>query len=397
MSRYFSYLNTAKQIVSDYNGTIPLAAWLKNFFSNRKQMGSRDRREVAQLVYQYYRLGNACKNENIDERFAISIFLCNGKSNELLNLLKPEWNLSIELPLNDKMSMVKGFDSLNIFPLIEAVAIENEYKNSFCKAHLFQPDLYLRVRPNKLEIVINKLELNNINFSQITATCLALNNATKIDQILLLDKEVVIQDYTSQKVAAFIQIVKEQFNGINQTLKVWDCCAASGGKSILATDVLGKIELTVSDIRDSIINNLRKRFERAGIVKYRSIIIDASKELNYFKNQKFDLIICDAPCSGSGTWGRTPENLVFFKEEQILFYSNLQKSIASNVIPYLSKGGCFLYITCSVYQVENEGTVNFLLKEFPHLLLLKQELIEGYTLEKEKRADSMFAALFKNS
>jgi len=48
---------------------------------------------------------------------------------------------------------------------------------------------------------------------------------------------------------------------------VWDCCAASGGKSILAKDVFGNITLTVSDIRKSILHNLRKRFSEAGIEK----------------------------------------------------------------------------------------------------------------------------------
>ena len=395
MSRYYSYLNTAKQIVGDYNGTIPLSGWLKNFFSIRKQMGSNDRREVAQLVYQYYRLGNACQNASIEDRFAISIFLCNDKSNELLNLLRPEWNKAIELSHHDKMALIKDFYIFDIFPCLEEVSIESEYKSSFCSSHLFQPDLYLRVRPNNLEIVIEKLTTNNIDFIQLSKTCLAMNNATKIDNILLIDKEVVIQDYSSQMISYFLNFFKLLFPRKSSTLKVWDCCAASGGKSILAVDVLGKINLTVSDIRESIIHNLKQRFNTAEINQYQSFIIDASKEVTIFKKQKFDLIICDAPCSGSGTWGRTPENLVHFKKEQISYYSNLQKSIASNVIASLNKGGYLLYITCSVYQEENEGVVTFLLNQNPELKLIKQELLVGFALETKNRADSMFAALIK--
>ena len=395
MSRYYSYLNTAKQIVNDYKGTEPLSGWLKKFYADRKQMGSRDRREVSQLVYQYYRLGNACKNEIIENRFAISIFLCNDQPSELLNLLKPEWNQSIKLPRLDKMAMIDGFDSFDIFPSIKESSIEWQYKSSFCDSHLFQPDLYLRIRPKQIEIVIQKLTANNIDFVQLSATCLVLDNTTKVDTILLIDKEVVIQDYSSQMIGYFLNFFMLLMQNKPKTLKVWDCCAASGGKSILAVDVLGKVNLTVSDIRESIIHNLRKRFERAGISQYQSFVIDVSKEVTQFQKQKFDLIICDAPCSGSGTWGRTPENLVHFKREQIFYYSNLQKQIASNVIASLNECGYLLYITCSVYEEENEGVVTFLLKKFPELELKKQELLLGYALETENRADSMFAALFK--
>ncbi len=395
MSRFYSYLNTAKQIVSDYNGTVPLSGWLKNYYASRKQMGSRDRREVSQLVYQYYRLGNACKNEPIETRFAISIFLCNDKPNELLSLLKPEWNQSIEMPYLDKMAMIDGFDSFDIFPFTDELSIEGMYKSGFCNTHLFQPFLFLRIRPNQLEIVIQKLTSNNIDFLQLRKNCLVLDNTTKVDDILLIDKEVVIQDYSSQLIGTFLNFFKLLKQNNSKQLKVWDCCAASGGKSILAVDILGKINLTVSDIRETIIHNLRKRFERAGISKYQSFIIDVSKKNTQFEKQKFDLIICDAPWSGSGTWGRTPENLVHFKKEQISYYSNLQKTIVSNVIGSLEKGGYLLYITCSVYEEENEGVVSFLLNQFQELELKKQELILGYALETENKADSMFAALFK--
>jgi len=395
MSRYYSYLNTSKQIVTDYKGTEPLSVWLKKFFAERKQMGSRDRREVSQLVYQYYRLGNACKNENVNERFAISIFLCNDKPNELLNLIKPEWNQLIELPYLDKKAMINGFDSYDIFPFVDEILLEGEELSAFCNTHLFQPFLFLRIRPKQTEIVIQKLTANNIDFIQLSKSCLVLDNSTKVDNVLLIDKEVVIQDYSSQMIGSFVNFFMVLVQNKAKPLNVWDCCAASGGKSILAFDVLGKIKLTVSDIRESIIHNLRKRFERAGITQYQSFVIDVSKEVTQFQKQKLDFIICDAPCSGSGTWGRTPENLVHFKKEQITYYSNLQKRIASNVITSLIKGGYLLYITCSVFKEENEGVVSFLLNQYPELELKKQELLLGYALEAENRADSMFAALFK--
>lgn len=106
----------------------------------------------------------------------------------------------------------------------------------------------------------------------------------------------------------------------------------------------------------------------------------------------FDFIIADVPCSGSGTWGRTPEQLSFFQASSIETYAALQKKIVSNVIPSIRQNGFLLYITCSVFQKENENNVRWMQQEF-NLQLVKQEVIKGYAA----KADTMFAALLKKS
>jgi 16S rRNA (cytosine967-C5)-methyltransferase len=106
-------------------------------------------------------------------------------------------------------------------------------------------------------------------------------------------------------------------------------------------------------------------------------------------NNQYQLIVCDAPCTGSGTWSRTPENLFFFKTEQIDEYAERQRKIVSNVIPHLQKDGLFIYITCSVFKKENEDVANFIKEQF-HLQLLHMELLKGY----DKKADCMFVAVF---
>jgi 16S rRNA (cytosine967-C5)-methyltransferase len=173
---------------------------------------------------------------------------------------------------------------------------------------------------------------------------------------------------------------------------VWDCCAGSGGKSILAVDVLKDIDLTVSDIRPSIITNLKRRFEEAAIKNYTAVIADLTNLKSEIPRQKFDLIICDAPCTGSGTWSRTPEQLYFFDKEKIAYYSNLQKKIVTNTIPHLAKDGFFLYITCSVFKKENEEVVEFI-QNNSKLQLVKQEVLTGY----DKKADTMFTTLIKKA
>ena len=382
MSRYYSYLNTTKEVVANYNGEIPLAAWLKQFFATRKQMGSRDRREVSAMVYQYYRLGKLI-DATFEERIAAALFLCRQEPSELLGLLNPTLNEQITLPTKEKVALITTEDIGNIFPFIDEIE-QTTKQEAFYLSHLIQPDLFIRIRPKHGATVRRKLQEHGIAFKELENDCLSFSNATALDTVLSVDKEVVIQDYSSQQVGSFLSNLKNIKN-------VWDCCAASGGKSILAVDILGKLNLTLSDKRPTIINNLRKRLDRAGINQHKVFAADITKPFNELKGEKFDLIICDAPCSGSGTWGRMPENLGSFKKESIGEYAELQRKIVTNAIPYLATKGYFLYITCSVYKAENEEVVSYILTKFPHLSLVKKQLIEGY----EKRADTMYAALFQ--
>ena len=160
----------------------------------------------------------------------------------------------------------------------------------------------------------------------------------------------------------------------------------------MAYDVLDNIDLTVSDIRPSIIQNLKQRFAKAGIRKYKSFVYDVANSKLPIPNSTYDLIICDAPCTGSGTWSRTPEQLYFFNKEKINEYALRQQKIVSNAIRSLKSDGYFLYITCSVFNKENEAIADFIQQHF-QLDLIKVELIKGY----DKKADTMFAALFQKS
>ena len=76
------------------------------------------------------------------------------------------------------------------------------------------------------------------------------------------------------------------------------------------------------------------------------------------------MIIADVPCTGSGTWGRTPEQLYYFEDRKIEEYASLQKQIVTNVISHLAPGGYFLYITCSVFKKENEEAIDFIKDKF---------------------------------
>ena len=384
--RFQSYFNTAILLICQYDGSVPLVHFLKQYFSQHKKHGSKDRKLITHLCYTYFRIGHALKEHATEDRLKVALFICSESVGEWQVLFTKEWIANWDTELQKRISFIQSvylsFSVSTVFPGLDELS-EGIDPDQFVISLFIQPDLFLRIRPGKEKIVLQKLLEEQIPFQQITETCLAFPNASKMDTVLDIDNEVVVQDYSSQRVAEFLSSVVSRESSVS----VWDCCAASGGKSLLAFDVFGNIELTVSDIRPSILQNLQKRFEQAGIKKYQSQIINLSNAK--LQTSNFKLILCDAPCSGSGTWSRTPEQLYFFTANKITEYAALQKKIVGNVISNLADGGYFLYITCSVFKKENEEVVAMIEKEFS-LQLVKNELLKGYSL----KADSMFAALF---
>jgi 16S rRNA (cytosine967-C5)-methyltransferase len=381
--RSHSYINSATNIIQGYDGSIPFSLWLKQYFKVHKKYGSRDRREIAHLCYSFYRLGNAFQEEAIGERILLGVFLSSPEANFVLQELKPEWKEKVHLSIEEKVQFLKAESQLqDIFPYGDELSDEINAAQ-FYRSFLWQPLLYLRVRPGKRHIVETKLQKQGIAFEYISPDCIAIANSTKVDEILELNKEAVVQDYSSQRV---LELLPEELQ--REDLKTWDCCAASGGKSILLYDRFRDVHLTVTDVRKSILINLQKRFYEAGIKNYRHFVVDVSSKDFSFK-ESFDLVICDAPCSGSGTWSRTPEQLHFFEKEKIHYYADLQKRIAVNAGKNIKKGGYLLYITCSVFKKENEEVVDYL-KKNTQLQLQAWQYFKGY----DRRADTLFAALF---
>lgn len=386
---FHRYLNYAVSLLDNYRVKEPFHLYLKKYFSANKKHGSSDRKQISSLCYNYFRLGFGVSPViSIEEKLLLATFLIENKSSAILQNLKPEWSEKIHLSLSEKIETVK-----NIFTVENVFSFNSELSNEisidlFNLSFLKQPKLYIRIRPGRQKLVFDKLKTVNVSFEILNDRCLAFSNNEKVSDVLVIDKEAVIQDYNSQKTEDLL--LKESVIA-HSGISVWDCCAASGGKSILAFDLFRPAKLTVSDTRINILQNLKFRFEKAGIKNYTSFIADISlsKPLKQIK-EPFDLIIADVPCSGSGTWARTPEQLSFFYKKEIKRYAELQQKIVLNAVQYLKNDGFLLYITCSVFKKENEENLIFI-QEKTGLQLVKAEYLKGY----EMLADTLFVALFK--
>jgi 16S rRNA (cytosine967-C5)-methyltransferase len=382
--RVYSHLNTAGSIIRSYDGSMPLSAWLKNYFRQEKKFGSRDRRQIAHLLYCYYRMGGLAAGLPVEETLLTALFLCSQEGEETLATLRPDLEARLADPLPVKLEHLRLLEKLPLlFPLPSFISPEID-KEAFLLSHFLQPLLFLRTRPGAGDAVCKKLEEASIAFTRETADCLALPNGTKVEEVIRLNREAVVQDISSQRVLEGLPPFEGSF-------MAWDCCAASGGKSILLHDRFASISLTVSDIRKTILVNLERRFAEAGIRRYQSFVADLSAG-PVRRGTTYALVVCDAPCSGSGTWGRTPEQLRFFTPQRLDHYSRLQQRIALHASRSVGQGGYFLYITCSVYRQENEEVVAELVKE-SGLQLLGHRYFHGY----HQRGDTLYAAVLTRS
>lgn len=387
MGRHFSHLTSAVKVLDKYDGSLPFNTFIKAFFSKEKKYGSKDRRQIAALCYTYFRSGNLLRKEDKAEKIITAVFLSEQNHSDFLAELRPEWNVHVGLTLQDKLSFLQK-NEVEMFPFLNELSPELE-KDLFQQSLFIQPSLFLRTRPGKHDIVQQKLLAAGIPFLVEEGNCISLLNGTKVEGVLKINEEVVIQDRNSQKVLDYIS---NGFNTKDLPVTAWDCCAGSGGKSILLYDRLqGKVRLTVADIREGILSKLHTRLHNAGVEFENSYLKDLT-ESGLSENEKFDIVLCDAPCTGSGTWSRTPEQLFYFQRSKIQMYAGMQKKIISHSITALAKGSLFFYITCSVFSEENEQQVEFIRKNFK-VKQVHLEYLKGY----QEKADTMFVAVFKKN
>jgi 16S rRNA (cytosine967-C5)-methyltransferase len=376
-------LKTFQRILDEYPAETPLSKFLPGFYRQNKQMGSTDRRIASRLMYNYFRLGRALPNIPADERLFVAEFLCNTQLNSFLQHFKPEWAACIGFTVDEKLGMVKtthpDFKLDDVFPWTSQLSAGID-KEAFLRSFFIQPDLFIRVHKGYEQQVKIALTAAGIIFKDEGNSCISLPNGTRLEAVFPNQHWFEVQDLSSQQTAQFFKPDKWD--------AWWDACAASGGKSLLLHELEPNLKLVVSDIRESILANLDERFQQAGLTKYQKKLLDLTQNNDLILHDyAFDGIILDAPCSGSGTWGRTPEMISQFDTYRTEFFQKLQQSIVRNVVKYLKPGKPLIYITCSAFKAENEDVVSFIVKELG-LKLENSKVLKGY----EGKADTMFVA-----
>ncbi|HLG34014.1 MAG TPA: RsmB/NOP family class I SAM-dependent RNA methyltransferase [Bacteroidia bacterium] len=384
-------LKTVVQVIESYRFQKPLSVFLREMFRFQRSMGSRDRKIISQCVYGFFRLGKSIPSLPIPERIAIGLFLTTENPGDFyLWCIEKHSSLNAVTTvenIKEKIIQVKNsypaFSENNIFPFSEFLSPELNAEE-FSLSFLRKPKTWIRVRKKNRRDVLNELKQKNIPYTVEEGT-----DAVKIQSTFRLE------DFQTFSKGYFeVQDLSSQHTGNYFTPKPneswWDACSGSGGKSLLLFEKESSVMLTATDTREKILFNLKERFKRAGIKNYKTEILNLETE-SLSTDEMFDGIIVDAPCTGTGTWARSPEWLSFFNPDSVNEYSEKQKKIVGNVIKNLKINSPLVYITCSVFKSENEDNIKYFSENF-NLSLESSAYIKGY----DKGADTLFVARMIN-
>ena len=139
--------------------------------------------------------------------------------------------------------------------------------------------------------------------------------------------------------------------------RVWDCCAAPGGKTLVLAKRLGDAELVASDVSAKRLAQTEARLRRYAYAERVGFSVADAADAKGVSGE-FDLILCDVPCSGTGTMAANPEIRHRLKVEEFARQAERQRAILKGALKRLAPGGRLVYSTCSLEAEECEGVVD---------------------------------------
>ncbi len=167
---------------------------------------------------------------------------------------------------------------------------------------------------------------------------------------------------------------------INPDWCILDMCAAPGGKSTQLKNKLGEKGILVSnEIIPSRCKVLTGNIERLGLKNTVTTCMDTARLAKVFP-QCFDLIMCDAPCSGEGMFRKEADALTMWSKENVLSCASRQKEILENASKLLKNGGYIIYATCTFSLEENEMVIDDFLSNHPEYEIIEAtEKVRNFT------------------
>jgi 16S rRNA C967 or C1407 C5-methylase (RsmB/RsmF family)/NOL1/NOP2/fmu family ribosome biogenesis protein len=169
--------------------------------------------------------------------------------------------------------------------------------------------------------------------------------------------------YVQEASSMFLEQVLKQTVDLSQSLKILDLAAAPGGKSTHIQSLISKDSLLVSN---EVIRS-RANILKDNIIKWGSdnVVVTNNDPKNFarFENY-FDVIVVDAPCSGSGLFRRDEEAIDEWSLNNVQLCSQRQQRILADVWPALKKDGVLIYSTCSYSREEDEDILDWMNSEF---------------------------------
>jgi NOL1/NOP2/sun family putative RNA methylase len=165
--------------------------------------------------------------------------------------------------------------------------------------------------------------------------------------------------YVQEASSMFLEHALQQTVDLGSTLNVLDLCAAPGGKSTLIQSLIKSDSILVSnEVIKTRVNVLAENITKWGAT---NVVVTNNDPLHFKKLPNFfDVIVIDAPCSGSGLFKKDANAINEWSEHNVALCSQRQQRILADVFDSLKKDGVLIYSTCSYSKQENEDVLDWM-------------------------------------
>ncbi len=382
-------LSAGIEILDAINGGIPAEKVLTNWARNNRYAGSTDRAAIRDLVFDILRkrrssaaagggeTGRALvighlrlRGENPGDWFTGEKFAPDALSTaETAHISTPyDWPIATQLDVPEwLLNDLKASLDADFAPIM------NRLRD--------RADVFLRVNPRKssLETAMKSLARDQIMAEPFPLAPFALivrQNPRRIAASqAFLNGSVELQDAASQAVIAELDLPP--------TGRILDYCAGGGGKT-LAMAATTDAALFAHDAMPARMRDLPIRAKRA------SVKVTCVDQTALARHAPFDLVLCDAPCSGSGAWRRSPAAKWDLTRERLDNLLSLQQKILTDAAQLVAPGGVLAYATCSLLDAENADQAAGFLANHPEFSNLNSRIftpLDG--------ADGLYVTAFK--
>ena len=374
-------LQAAIEILQELEATaLPADRYLRDWFRARRYAGSKDRAAITERVYSVFRHRVSLTWRMASERpraLVIASLLAEGMAAEQIAALFGDGPYA-PAPLTDEeraaIAQRSGMPPLHVqgeYP----EWLEPELKRAFggdlldeMKAMTSRAPVDLRVNTLKEQRNALIANLQSMGFkaeaTPYSPTGIRVPSGEGLSALhrsaFFLEGAFEFQDEASQIAAVLCAVKPGQ--------SVLDLAAGAGGKSLaLAATMQNKGQVLAFDDSPQRLKPLSERAARAGA----TIISIADKRGGpLWGKGKFDVVLVDAPCSGSGTWRRSPELKTRFTPEKLTGLAKLQDWLLADGGRHTKPGGRLVYATCSILPVENEDRIEAFLKTTPDFAIV---------------------------
>ncbi len=344
-ARYNAVLELIGEIFKDKS---PADGIINNYLRERKYIGSGDRRFITETVWKIIRHRRRLEFEagSKEARKILLVFL----KDEDLDLIFGAGEYAPPALSEEEKIWMRNLKE-EVYPLdVESECPEwlfAKIKDVALLKSLNEPaSADLRVNSGLREQVLQDLRREGLFFAPTPYSPIGIRSSERVNLnncIAYKEGVVEVQDEASQLAAILCDVRPEH--------KVIDYCAGAGGKSLAIASLLnGKGKIEAHDIDWHRLEQIKPRLERLNIKNVVPV-----RELS---GKDYDRFIIDAPCSGTGTWRRSPDAKFRLTPEKLNELTKIQSQLLEFALENTKVGGCIVYITCSILPDEDENIVS---------------------------------------